>query len=187
MKLSKSGIDFLLSEEGFSPNAYADGGFYSIGYGHQIQPSENYLLNATITREQAQKIFQRDLIPREQAINNLVKVPINQNQFDALISLIYNIGIGNFSGSSLLQSINSGASEDEIRANWRKWNKSQGNVLEVLVNRRERELLMYFKKIYISKTTLNYYGLAAILLIAGIITLIIYLLFENELFNTNTD
>lgn len=180
MNTSQKGIEFLLAEEGFSPTAYSDGGFFSIGYGHQIQPYENYLLNSHLSETQARDIFTNDLKAREQAVNNLVSITLQQNQFDALVSLVYNIGIGNFAGSSVLKSINTGAGQDTIKTDWKKWNKSQGSILDVLVNRRERELAMYFQDIYLTKTKLNLVGYGIIVLFAGLITFIIYRIFDHE-------
>ncbi len=86
----------------------------------------------------------QDLKKFESAVNTAVKVPINQNQFDALVSLTYNIGIGAFKDSTLLKKLNvkdyKGAAEQFPR-----WNRGGGRVLNGLVKRRKIEMELFLK------------------------------------------
>jgi GH24 family phage-related lysozyme (muramidase) len=96
MKTSQTQIKALMARERFSPTAYKDGErngvqLYSIGYGHQIQPAEQALKRQTITKDKGMQLFQADLKPLEIQLST-VKYPLNQNQFDGLVSFGYNCG-----------------------------------------------------------------------------------------------
>ena len=92
---------------------------YSIGYGHQIQPTESYLWKG-ITKKQADALFDTDIKYFSGQVAKLVKVPISQKQFNALVSLGYGIGIGALGSSALLKAINSGSDADTIYSLWEK-------------------------------------------------------------------
>ncbi len=105
--------------EHFAARAYPDGrGHFSIGYGHQIRANEQPLLTATITREQAIALLLADVPRFAAAIASAVKVPLNEREFEALVSFCYNVGIGSqgtpqraptgFLGSTLLERLNQG-------------------------------------------------------------------------------
>lgn len=103
MKCSQQGIDAIKRREGFRATAYPDASGYSIGYGHfGVSP------DATCTEEQAQAWLEQDIGGAESAINGHVNVQLTQNQFDALCSFIYNVGVGAFESSTLLRILNSG-------------------------------------------------------------------------------
>lgn len=106
-KTSEKGVKDLLQYEGFDAVAVdrEGDGILTIGYGHKGKEVKR---GQTITREQAYELFKNDLISREQTVNNLVKVPISQNQFDALVSFVYNCGAGNFAKSRTLKLLNQG-------------------------------------------------------------------------------
>ena len=91
-----------------------------------------------ITQVQAEAYLKSDLTTYERAVNKYVKVPINQNQFDALVSFSFNCGIGALKTSTLLKKLNnkdySGAAHELL-----KWNKSNGKVLNGLTKRRKEE------------------------------------------------
>jgi lysozyme len=140
MKTSDKGIAFIAQWEGFSPTAYMDDhDGWTIGYGHLIKPSENHLINATLTKEQALALKKQDVGIAEAAIRGQVSAPLNQNQFDALVSLIYNIGSGQFSGSTVKRRINSYDTKENITEAWQRWNKDDGKVVQGLINRRKAE------------------------------------------------
>lgn len=135
LTVSAAGRQFIKNQEGFSPTPYADAGGHSIGYGHFIQPGENF---TSMTEQQASNQFDVDLIPVEDAINTLVTVPINQNQFDALADFIYNDGINAFRNSTLLRKLNAGdyqGAADEFS----RWVYSAGQVNPALQARRQAE------------------------------------------------
>ncbi len=137
MRISDSGIELIKRFEGLELEAYQDiAGIWTIGYGHtgdDVQPGMK------ISERDAEELLKRDLRPREQAVDSAVKVPLNQNEFDALVSFVYNVGAGAFRGSTALKRLNRG---DRVGAadaiTW--WNKATvGGVLrEVLGLTRRR-------------------------------------------------
>ncbi len=133
--------------EGFCATAYPDAAKKpTIGIGHKIKLSqEQHLLTTTISRAEAINLLQEDMATAERAVNDLVAVPISQTKFDALVSLVYNIGRGNFSSSELRSAINSKASATIIREEWSEWRISGGRILKGLELRRTDELALYFQ------------------------------------------
>ncbi|NUG50169.1 lysozyme [Acinetobacter lactucae] len=144
---SNAGIDLISSFEGVRLKAYDDGvGVWTIGIGTTIYPNGVKVKKGdTCTLEQAKSFFTHDLKRFESSVNSLVKVPLSQNQFDALVSLSYNIGSGAFKNSTLLKKLNakdySGAAEQFL-----VWNKADGKVMKGLVRRREAERALFLKK-----------------------------------------
>ena len=104
MKTSEAGKKFIKLKEGLRLNTYkCSSNVSTIGYGHtgsDVQP------NMTITKEEAERLFSMDLYVHENNVNKLVKVPLTQGQFDALVSLEFNIGYGSFKSSSILRLVN---------------------------------------------------------------------------------
>ena len=144
--VSTAGINLICSFEGLRLNAYDDGvGVWTIGYGTTIYPNGIKVKRGdTCTTEQAKAYMAHDLKKFESAVNTAVVVPINQNQFDALVSLAYNIGIKAFKNSTLLKKLNVG----DIRgaaAQFDVWNKAGGKVMQGLVNRRAVERKLFEK------------------------------------------
>lgn len=141
MRTSQRGVDLIKEFEGYSERVYmCAGGKYTIGYGHTrgVEPGD------TCTREQAEEYLRLDLIDAEETIEALINVPLSQNQFDALVSLVYNIGSGNFYSSTIRRVINCKISDpEEYRRAWMMWVKSKGNVLKGLVRRREAEYKLF--------------------------------------------
>lgn len=141
MITSQKGIDLIKKFEGFSNKEYiCPAGKPTIGYGHVILADEYF--QEPMTQRHAEILLKKDLEPREKSLNRLLKVNINQNQFDALISLIYNIGVDNFRKSTLLKFIN-GRLFDKVPDQFRRWRFSNGKVLKGLVNRREEEIKLW--------------------------------------------
>ena len=141
--ITQSGIDFLKSVEGFSSKAYYDVKGWSVGFGHFMGISK---LEDNISLARGLELLRSDLNWVEKAIKNRVKVPLNENQYSALVSFIYNEGEPNFASSTLLKKLNAG---DYVGASneFAKWNKIRKNgVLVVdngLVNRREKERRLF--------------------------------------------
>ena len=141
--LSQDQINYIINAEGFSPTAYADppnqNTTYSIGYGHQIQAVENYLMTATIDQAQALKFLNNDLAPLIAQINN-ANVTFTQGQFDAAIDLGYNAGPGALNGL-IFQFVNNGP--DAVAAwlpnHYITINKG-ATILQSLINRRNDEV-----------------------------------------------
>lgn len=145
MNVSQKGIDLIKEFEGFSASPYPDViGVNTIGFGTTKYPNGHAvkLSDPKIDVAQAQIYLQNDLKRFIDDLNKLVKVEVAQQQFDALLSLIYNIGTTNFSNSTLLKKLNNkdfvGASNE-----FPKWNKAGGKVVQGLVNRRKREMDLF--------------------------------------------
>lgn len=147
MKTSQVGIDLITSFEDTKLQAYDDGvGVWTIGIGTTVYPNGVKVKKGdSCTLDQAKSYFAHDLKRFEASVNNLVKVPLSQNQFDALVSLVYNIGSGNFASSTLLKKLNAkdyaGAADQ-----FPQWNKAKGKVLNGLVRRRDAERALFLKK-----------------------------------------
>lgn len=146
MTTSPATIDLIKEEEGFSPTAYPDAGMYSIGYGTLLDTAnlQAQYMNATIDREEGEALLFMKLRPKEQVIRDRIRVPLNQNQFDALCLLVYNTGPAPLTTGSLDDLINSNAGEAAIRAKWLEYSYSQGQFLQALRDRRQREVDLYF-------------------------------------------
>ena len=106
MKTSSNGLNFIAKWEGCVLHVYKDiAGLATIGVGHLIKPGENF---TTITKEQALELLSQDVAKCEAAINKLITVELNQNQFDALVSWSFNCGTGVLQTSSLAKELNKG-------------------------------------------------------------------------------
>ena len=140
MKTSPKGIALIKEFEGLRLKAYlCPGGVWTIGYGHTagVKPG------MVISEAQAEEYLKANLISFERYLNGL-GLALNQNQFDALISLIYNIGIGNFQKSTLLRKARINANDNSIMDEFLRWVYSKGRVLPGLQRRRLREMKLYF-------------------------------------------
>lgn len=106
MSISLRGLAHIKGWEGFKGSVYLDvAGLPTIGYGHLIKPHERF---TTITEAQAGALLAKDVTSAESAVNKYVKVPLTQNQFDALVSFAFNVGNGAFANSTMLKRINEG-------------------------------------------------------------------------------
>lgn len=148
MSISSSGIKLIASFEDLKLKAYDDGvGVWSIGFGTTAYPNGVRVKQGDrCTLEQANSFFQYDLKCFEKAVKEAVTVPLSQNQFDALVSLAYNIGSNAFKNSTLLKYLNALAYQ-EAADQFLVWNKGGGKVLKGLVRRREAERALFLKKI----------------------------------------
>ncbi len=105
--ISVNGINKIKKLEGLRLVVYNDEGMNkTAGYGHLVTKSDNLLLGETISENQAGKFLKRDLMKAENTVNSLVNVPLNQNQYDALVSLVFNIGYKHFKNSTMLIKLN---------------------------------------------------------------------------------
>lgn len=135
-----TGHSLIKQFEGLRLNAYkCSANVWTIGYGHTGNVNES----DTITLQEAKDLLESDLEPFCDGINRVVTVDLTQNQFNALVSLAYNIGLGNFKSSTLLRLLNSG---DYLSAanEFPKWRKADGKIIAGLETRRkiERELFL---------------------------------------------
>ena len=135
MRTGNKGIELIKHFEGCELEAYkCPAGVWTIGYGHIKGVHEGM----TITESQAEEMLKSELHEYEGYINDYVTVPLNQNQFDAMVSWVYNLGGGNLRASTLLKVLNAGE-YDEVPAQMLRWNKAGGKVLEGLTRRRQAE------------------------------------------------
>ena len=144
MSVSNKGVDLICEFEGKRLVAYDDGvGVWTIGFGTIKYPNGVRVKKGdTCTLEQAKEYMRHDLIEFEHTVNSSVKVPLNQNQFDALVSLAYNIGSNAFKSSTLVKKLNTGdyqGAADQFNV----WVNAGGKRMQGLVNRRDREKLLF--------------------------------------------
>jgi lysozyme len=146
MEVSKAGMEFIASFEAVILHTYDDGfGFPTIGIGHLIKPGDGFNSKSKITREEAFALFKKDLKQYEDTVNSAIKVPMTQNQFDAMVSLCFNIGREGFRGSSLVRVMNRG-DVTEAAERILLWNRVKGRVVRGLTRRREAEKAMFLSK-----------------------------------------
>jgi len=140
MVLSLAGLAHLKQWEGLKLNPYKDSaGLWTIGYGHLLKPGEWW---DSITEAQASSLLAQDVGIAEDAVNSLVKVPLTQPQFDALVSFVYNVGVGAFRRSTLLRLLNAGDYAGAA-AQLPLWRRAGGQVVQGLVNRRASEVALF--------------------------------------------
>ncbi|EOH4135354.1 lysozyme [Pseudomonas aeruginosa] len=139
MRTSQRGIDLIKSFEGLRLSAYQDSvGVWTIGYG----TTRGVTPYMTITVEQAERMLANDIQRFEPELDKLVKVPLNQNQWDALMSFVYNLGSANLASSTLLKLLNKGdyrGAADQFP----RWVNAGGKRLEGLVKRRAAERALF--------------------------------------------
>lgn len=143
MKISNNGKKLIKSFESLELIAYPDPGTggapWTIGWGHTGPEVKSGLV---WTPAQADAAFDSDIAQFERDVASLVKVPLNQNQFDALVSFAYNCGSSNFASSTLLKKLNAGdydAAADEFP----RWDKAAGKVMNGLTRRRNAERTLF--------------------------------------------
>ena len=136
------GLALIKKFEGCELKAYqCSAGVWTIGYGH----TKDVVEGMEITQEQAEQMLVDELHEYESYINKYVTVALSQNQFDALVSWVYNLGPVNLTASTMLKVLNSGEYED-VPAQMKRWNKAGGKVLEGLIRRREAEACLFVGK-----------------------------------------
>jgi GH24 family phage-related lysozyme (muramidase) len=144
MKLSKNGVDLIKNFEGFRNKAYkCPAGVWTAGFGStgpDIGP------NTVFTAEQAEARLQNDVKRFEDVVNNSVFVKLNQNEFDALVSFVYNVGPAAFRGSTLLKNLNEGADRTIVASEFPRWVRADGSVNQGLINRRQAEKSLFLTK-----------------------------------------
>lgn len=145
-RVNKESLDLIKSFEGLENKAYKDAvGVWTIGYGHTAMAGPpTPKAGMVITNAEAEELLLKDLKKYEAPVIRLVKVPINDNQYGALVSFTYNLGEGNFSKSTLLKKVNA---KDFVGAakEFAKWDKAGGKVLKGLTRRRAAEAALFLK------------------------------------------
>lgn len=147
MEVSKNGIDLIAGFEGFVSNPYLDPiGIPTIGYGNTfyLNGKKVTMFDSPINEIEARKLLSIIANKFGQQVKEVTR-ELNQNQFDAVVSFVYNVGIGNYKKSTLLKKINANPCDASIAYEFSRWNKAGGKVLAGLVNRRKKEAELYFK------------------------------------------
>lgn len=145
MQTGKRGLKLIKSFEGLELKAYKDVvGVWTIGYGSTHYVKEGQEL---ANEEAAEELLAKDLTQYENVVNRAVRVQINQNQFDALVSFTYNLGGGALRKSTLLKKINREADYLQIKKEFLRWNRAGGRVLNGLVRRRKAEAKLFGEKV----------------------------------------
>jgi lysozyme len=143
MQLSFNGLETLKRFEGFRSEAYKDtGGVFTIGYGTTTWNEKPVVAGQTITEKEAILALQHDVAWAQTAINQLVRVPLTQNMFDALSSFVYNIGADAFSKSTMLKLLNSGDYRGAANQ-FTRWVFDNGKQIAGLVSRRLTEQSLF--------------------------------------------
>jgi lysozyme len=143
MQISYNGLQLLKELEGFRKEAYLDtGGVWTIGYGTTRVEGKPVEAGLTCTEAQAQQWLSEDIAWAQTAVNKLVKVPLKQGMFDALVSFVYNVGEDQFRRSTLLRLLNL-KQYIEAGKQFLLWKYDNGKVIQGLINRRHKELAMY--------------------------------------------
>jgi lysozyme len=139
MNISQEGISLIKKFEGCELEAYkCAAGVWTIGYGHTKDVKEG----DSILKEDAESMLMHELQKYCNDVNIAVKVDLKQNEFDALVSWTYNLGLTNLNSSTMLRVLNEGK-HNEVPAQIKRWNKASGQVKQGLVRRREAEALMF--------------------------------------------
>lgn len=145
MKTSQEMKELIGSFEGLRLKAYkCPAGIWTIAFGATTFNGKRVTEGLVITKEQAYEQLERDLAVFENGVGRLVSKPINQDQFDALVSFSFNVGLGSLSRSTLLKKVNANPSDPTIRDLFAMWNKAGGKVLTGLTKRRKAEADWYF-------------------------------------------
>lgn len=149
LSMGSEGVNMIKDYESFQANAYRDPGSgnqpITIGYGTTRINGKKVKLGDTITEAEASNLLDKQLSTNyELTVKRYVKVDLTQNEYDALVSFTYNVGGGNFAGSTLLRKLNEGdylAAADQFL----RWNKSDGQVMRGLTRRRQAEKDLFLK------------------------------------------
>jgi lysozyme len=147
MKISQKGLDLIKKFEGFSAKPYVcPAGVPTIGYGatYYTNGTKVTMSDEPISEEWAEQLLSNMVHTYEKAVISLVIPKITQNQFDALVSFAYNVGVTNFRKSTLLRLINKDPNNPEIATQFMKWVRGGGKVINGLIKRRQIESKLYF-------------------------------------------
>lgn len=148
MKISNNGLDLIKQFEGLSLKPYLDAvNIPTIGYGstYYEDGTKVTLKDKPITEQRATELL--EFVANKtfsENINKVVKVPLSQNQFDALVSFAYNVGNKNFNWSTLLKKLNLSDYEG-CSLEFGRWNQANGKILNGLVLRRQKEKELFLR------------------------------------------
>lgn len=143
MKISTQGVKFIKAFENLALKPYlCPAGHLTIGYGHLIRDDENFLC---ITEDQAEELFIKDLNKSENIIIRLTNVSLKQNQFDSLVSFVFNIGGAAYQRSTLRSKLNRREEVEVIAKEFLRWVYVRGQIMPGLVKRRHCESALFMR------------------------------------------
>ncbi len=141
--VTDEGLALIQRFEGFAPEVYVcPGGWPTIGYGHVVQENEHDRFSGGIDETEAEHLLRRDVETAERAALRLIRVPLEDGQFDALSSFTFNLGAGALQRSTLRRKVNR-EEHGTVPAEFRRWVWAGGRKLKGLVRRREAEVELY--------------------------------------------
>lgn len=145
MEVNKAGRDLIKKFEGCKLKAYkCPAGLWTISWGLTFYPDGTKVKEGdVITQQQAEDYFNAIVDDFSKKVDVLIKSNVTDNNFSALVSFAYNVGMGNFQRSTLLRKVNANPKDPSIRAEFMKWTRANDKVLNGLVRRREAEAKLY--------------------------------------------
>lgn len=148
MKVNKLGIDMMHHFEGCRLEAYqCSAKVWTIGWGNTYYQDKRPVKQGDkITQKQADELFEMVMNEFAIMVRKALTKEVNENQFSALVCFAYNVGLGNLKKSTLLRKVNVNPNDETIAAEFAKWTRAGGKVLNGLVRRRKAEADLYFKK-----------------------------------------
>lgn len=148
MRISDNGVKFICTAEGFKSSAYlCPAGVWTIGYGNTFYEDNTPVKDGdTVTKDEAMQLFRSVLKRFENAVNKRITQPLTQNQFDALVSICFNIGITGFKNSTLARVISKDPNDKDIKRCFEMWRYATVNGVKkpILLSRRKKEHKLYF-------------------------------------------
>lgn len=150
MKLDKKGLDLIAEFEGLSLKPYlCSANVPTIGYGSTFYENGTKvkLTDAPITKQRAEQLLKNTADKFAEKVAVLIIKPVTQNQFNALVSFAFNVGVSALKISTLLKLVNNNPNDGNIAKEFLKWNKAGGRVVQGLTNRRIKESALYFTKV----------------------------------------
>ena len=145
MEVNKAGKDLIKRFEACKLKAYrCPAGLWTISWGLTFYPDGTKVKEGdVITQQQAEDYFNAIVDDFAKKVDALIKSNVTDNNFSALVSFAYNVGMGNFQRSTLLRKVNANPKDKTILAEFKKWTRANGEVLKGLVRRREAEAKLY--------------------------------------------
>lgn len=144
MEINEKGLNLIKSFEGLKLEAYlCPAGVWTIGYGH----TKGVKKGMKITKEKADELLMEDLQEFQNGVEKLISpIKLTDNQFSALVSFTFNLGLTNLKNSTLLKKVNQNPNDETIRNEFMRWIYAGGKPLEGLKRRRKHEADLYFTK-----------------------------------------
>lgn len=143
-RINQLGLAIVKRYEGMSRHAYkCPAGYWTIGYGHRVKPSERF--NEPLTDKSMDQLLESDLSEACKAVQRLIKVPVRDNQFSALVSFTFNLGSGCLQRSVLRARLNRSEYKEAGQA-FMLYVRASGRVLKGLLNRRHDEMMLFMRE-----------------------------------------